>query len=264
MPWRYLVSNVWASVGQAIRSQIFKSVVTMLLVAGLATASFHWGMWVERGRPRPAPSITVDYQEPVVTERSEDMSPSTVKAGTTKPGSKARVPTTQKPTAMQKASSSGKPGASGAAKPTTEAGKAGSAKPSSTAAIMARPVTGQTLVCNEWVYSPSFGDWRFHSGLDLGAEKGTPVKAVLDGTVISIKDDPAYGRTVQIDHGGGITAVYAGLEDVPVATGERVARNQVIGRIGEPGILEADMGPHLHFEVRRNGSPENPLSYLPR
>ena len=112
------------------------------------------------------------------------------------------------------------------------------------------------------VVSSSFGARRgggFHQGIDLGARKGTPVMATADGTVAFAARSSGYGRTVLIDHGGGWQTRYAHLKRIKVEAGERVVHGKVIGTVGQSGRAS---GPHLHYEVLRNGVPVDPRPYL--
>jgi len=106
---------------------------------------------------------------------------------------------------------------------------------------------------------PIYGDVRPHTGLDLSGGSGTPIRAAAAGVVVSAAELGAYGKTTVIDHGGGLATLYAHQSAITVSAGERVAGGQVIGRVGSTG---ASTGPHLHFEVRRDGTPVNPGSYL--
>jgi murein DD-endopeptidase MepM/ murein hydrolase activator NlpD len=109
-------------------------------------------------------------------------------------------------------------------------------------------------------YDPDCPTRHFHSGIDLAVAAGTPVHATLAGTCQVIDDATGYGLHVIIDHGQGLSSLYAHLETVAVITGEHVAAGQVIGRVGSTGN---STGPHLHFEVRVDGVPQNPQLYLP-
>ncbi len=100
---------------------------------------------------------------------------------------------------------------------------------------------------------------RLHAGIDFGGGYGAPVYAAAEGTVISASTLGGYGNTIIIDHGSGMSTVYAHLSRIHVSSGSRVRRGQKIGAIGSTGL---STGPHLHFEIRRNGKAVNPASYL--
>src|SRR3989304_169867 len=108
-------------------------------------------------------------------------------------------------------------------------------------------------------YHPIFGYNRFHSGLDIVAGYGTLVKAADGGQVIQAGYFGGYGYSIMLYHGGGFATWYAHLSSINVAMGQMVQRGQVIGLVGSTGL---STGPHLHFEVRINGAPQNPYSYL--
>jgi len=110
-----------------------------------------------------------------------------------------------------------------------------------------------------WRIHPILGYKRFHSGIDLVASSGTPVKSADGGEVISAVYDGGYGYSILVYHGGGVATFYAHLSRVLVSTGQRVEKGQVIGNVGSTGWAT---GPHLHFEVRINGAAQNPLEYL--
>lgn len=120
--------------------------------------------------------------------------------------------------------------------------------------------------CNGPITSP-FGDRmhpilgyvRFHAGLDFGADYGSPIFAANSGTVILSGWHGGYGQAVLIDHGGGVTTLYGHASDLYVSEGDRVQRGQAIASIGTSGL---STGPHLHFEVRANGDPVNPVNYF--
>lgn len=101
---------------------------------------------------------------------------------------------------------------------------------------------------------------RYHEGIDIGVGTGTSVRASRSGRVTEAGWDGGYGKMVMISHGGGLSTVYAHLSEVDVSVGEQVDQGQVIGLSGNTGN---STGPHLHFEVRVNGTQKNPLSYLP-
>ena len=108
-------------------------------------------------------------------------------------------------------------------------------------------------------YHPIFGYNRFHSGIDIVASYGTPVKAADGGQVVQAGYFGGYGYSVMLYHGGGFTTWYAHLSSINVSMGQSVQRGQVIGLVGSTGWTT---GPHLHFEVRINGAAQDPRAYL--
>lgn len=99
----------------------------------------------------------------------------------------------------------------------------------------------------------------FHSGVDISAPMGTPVKATADGVVIFAEYSGAYGRTVVVDHGRGVHTYYAHLSQFRVIAGQEVRAGEIVGLSGASGRVTS---PHLHYEVRLGGSPVNPYPYL--
>jgi len=244
----------------ATRSETVRSIATIILVAGLATASFYMGMWIERGRvSAPESQVVERATEPPVTERSENAP----KTETAKPN--------PVPAPVPKDVAPAPPKMGAATKSTTGTGTGTAAQAAQTVGssaaerpVMAVPVLGEKVFGYDWMYSPSFGDWRFHTGLDIRSDAGTPVKATLNGTVLSVKQDPTNGLTVVLDHGAGLVTLYGGLDGVCVEEGAKVVKSQIIGFVGEPPLVEADLGSHLHFEVRKDGKPEDPAAYFPK
>ncbi|HEX6680748.1 MAG TPA: peptidoglycan DD-metalloendopeptidase family protein [Gaiellaceae bacterium] len=110
------------------------------------------------------------------------------------------------------------------------------------------------------VVSPFGMRWgRMHTGIDIGVSYGTPIHAAASGQVIYAGWMDGYGNLVFIDHGRGISTGYAHQSSIAVSNGQSVTQGQVIGYVGCTGHC---FGPHLHFEVRVNGSPVDPLGYL--
>jgi murein DD-endopeptidase MepM/ murein hydrolase activator NlpD len=107
-------------------------------------------------------------------------------------------------------------------------------------------------------YGPRWGS--MHTGIDIDGTTGQPVVASKGGTVVMAAPYSGYGNAVVVDHGGGIQTLYAHLSSFGVSNGQTVSQGQVVGNVGCTGSCTGD---HLHFEVRVNGSPVDPLNYLP-
>jgi murein DD-endopeptidase MepM/ murein hydrolase activator NlpD len=106
---------------------------------------------------------------------------------------------------------------------------------------------------------PFNGEGAFHSGIDIDAPYGTPVRAAADGDVAGASTVSGYGREVVLDHGHELSTVYGHLSAIAVLPGQHVTRGQVIGYVGQSGRAT---GPHLHYEVRVHNVPVNPHKYL--
>lgn len=100
---------------------------------------------------------------------------------------------------------------------------------------------------------------RMHNGIDIGAASGTPIRAAAAGRVMTASSMRGYGNTVVLDHGGGMSTLYAHCSRLKVRAGQTVKQGEVIALVGSTGL---STGPHLHFEVRINGRPVNPRNYL--
>jgi murein DD-endopeptidase MepM/ murein hydrolase activator NlpD len=110
------------------------------------------------------------------------------------------------------------------------------------------------------VTSPFGMRWgKLHPGIDIGVPTGTPIHAAASGTVVIAGWVSGYGNYTCIDHGGGLATCYAHQETIYVSVGQRVTQGQVIGLVDCTGYC---FGPHLHFEVRINGTPVDPMGYL--
>lgn len=108
--------------------------------------------------------------------------------------------------------------------------------------------------------SPYGRRWgRLHAGIDLAAGMGAPVRAAAEGVVLAAGSESGYGRVVRIAHADGTVTVYAHMSAALAKRGQRVEAGDLVGREGNTG---RSTGPHLHFEVRVNGTPVNPLIWL--
>lgn len=132
------------------------------------------------------------------------------------------------------------------------------ARPASAGGFV-RPVGGRVSSSFGYRVHPIFGVRKLHTGVDLAAGAGTPIVASATGRVVFAGWRGGYGRTVIVDHGGGVTTLYAHQSSLSVSQGQSVTRGQQVGRVGSTGY---STGPHLHFEVRVNGSPVDPMRYV--
>jgi murein DD-endopeptidase MepM/ murein hydrolase activator NlpD len=121
------------------------------------------------------------------------------------------------------------------------------------------PIIGRLLSNFGHREDPFRGHQAFHTGVDISAGVGTPVRVTADGVVQAAEWSGAYGRLIVVDHGNGLDTYYAHLSRVDVIPGQEVRMGQVIGATGASGRVTS---PHLHYEVRLRGSPVNPYPYL--
>lgn len=108
---------------------------------------------------------------------------------------------------------------------------------------------------------PVRGGNRFHAGIDIRSPRGAPVYAAADGAVTSTGSSGAYGLRVVVDHGAGLSSLYAHTSEILVDVGDRVRRGEPIALVGATGNAT---GPHLHFELRWGGGTVDPRTVLPR
>lgn len=162
-------------------------------------------------------------------------------------------------------------------KKTTEPSKSGDSKKSSsgtdkgaagnTSKSFAMPVFGDIsfeYAQDKLVYSKTLDEWRSHSGIDIKAARGTPVKVVADGVVTEIKNDPRLGVTIIVEHSDGLKTVYANLANGDMVTpNQKIKQGEVIGSVGNTAVFESAEPAHLHFEVLKNNKNVNPSDYLP-
>jgi murein DD-endopeptidase MepM/ murein hydrolase activator NlpD len=107
--------------------------------------------------------------------------------------------------------------------------------------------------------SPFSGILKFHEGIDIAAQTGTPIVAPADGLVVKAGFSTGYGNMVEVSHGYDIKTVFAHNSRLNVKAGQRIKRGDIIAYVGDTG---SSTGPHLHYEVRLNGLPVNPIKYM--
>jgi murein DD-endopeptidase MepM/ murein hydrolase activator NlpD len=125
--------------------------------------------------------------------------------------------------------------------------------------VLGWPVNGEVTSGFGYRMHPIFHVRKMHTGVDISAGMGTPIKAAAAGTVIFAGWRGGYGQAVIISHGNGLATLYAHQSKLLVSVGDKVKRGEVIGKVGSTGY---STGPHLHFEVRVNGNPVDPMGYL--
>ena len=123
--------------------------------------------------------------------------------------------------------------------------------------FMGMPVAGRVTSTFGYRMHPLLGFMRMHKGMDIGAPYGSPIYAAIDGIVSFAGRSGGYGNFVKLSHASGYASGYGHMSRIAVAPGTRVARGQVIGYVGSTGM---STGPHLHWEVWKNGVPVNPRS----
>ena len=174
---------------------------------------------------------------------------------------------TAKPSAAPPATATPRP----AATPKPSATPAATPKPAATPAAAPTsylwPVQGEVITdytVDALAYDPTMADWRTHTGVDIAASAGTEVRSVASGTVSDVSSDVMMGTTVVVDHGGGVTSVYANLASVPtVEVGDAVSTGDILGSVGNTAIAESALASHLHFAMALDGAAVDPGEYLP-
>ena len=114
------------------------------------------------------------------------------------------------------------------------------------------------------VFSPTLGEWRVHTGIDISAPEGSEVRAIAEGKVTKVFNHPMHGKTIEITHKGDIVSVYSNLADkgIAVKEGDTVKAGTKLGVVGDTTVKELADEPHLHFEIRFKGASVNPLNYI--
>lgn len=123
------------------------------------------------------------------------------------------------------------------------------------------PVAGWISSSFGYRRHPYDGSYRLHAGVDISAEPGTPVRAPAHGLVIYSGYREGYGKCVVVDHGYGIRTLFGHLSKIFVTAGARVKRGELLSEVGSTGT---STGPHLHYEIRKNGVPVNPATFFSR
>lgn len=138
-------------------------------------------------------------------------------------------------------------------------------KPKKQSFIM--PVDGEISLeyaMDKLVYSKTLEEWRAHQGIDIAADRGTPVKVVADGVVCDVRNDQFYGISIVIDHENGLKTLYRNLAaDDVVIVNQKVKQGEIIGSIGNTAMDESAEQSHLHFEVLKDDVNQEPNGYLP-
>lgn len=124
---------------------------------------------------------------------------------------------------------------------------------------LSMPVSGRVSSGFGYRTHPILKERRLHTGIDFAAAAGTPIRAAADGVVITSTYLRGYGNAIVIDHGGSVATLYAHCSVLLIQSGASVKRGQVIAKVGSTGL---STGPHLHFEVRINGTPVDPRGRL--
>ncbi|NLG79747.1 MAG: M23 family metallopeptidase [Firmicutes bacterium] len=124
---------------------------------------------------------------------------------------------------------------------------------------MLMPVQGRIISEFGWRRHPVFADWRYHTGIDIAAAEGIPVRAALSGKVVEVKNDRQLGLYVVLEHEGGLRTKYGHLESSSVFPGDQLIQGQSIGRAGSSGVTS---GCYLHFEVIHEGKAQDPRDFL--
>ncbi len=122
-----------------------------------------------------------------------------------------------------------------------------------------KPVEGTVSSGFGYREHPIKGEERFHYGIDLAANKGTPIQCFADGTVAAVGESSSYGKYCIVDHQGGYETLYAHCSKISVSSGTEITKGEKLGEVGDTGIAT---GAHLHFELHHKGVYLNPIYYV--
>ena len=123
------------------------------------------------------------------------------------------------------------------------------------------PITGRLMDGFGHRLDPFSGEGAMHTGVDISAPMGTPIKSTADGIVMFANWNSGYGRCVIVDHGNGYQTLYGHLSHIDVIDGQEIRQGELVGRVGSTGH---STGSHLHYEVRMHSTPINPYRFLSR
>ena len=132
--------------------------------------------------------------------------------------------------------------------------------------LMEWPVSGQVVIdynMDNTVYFPTLNVYKTSPAIAISAEAGTPVMAVANGQILSITENEETGTTVTVDMGNGYQAIYGQLKDIPFQAEEYVSAGAVLGYVNEPTKYYTKEGANLYFALQKDGTPLDPLQYLP-
>ncbi|MBM7615137.1 M23 family metallopeptidase [Alkaliphilus hydrothermalis] len=133
--------------------------------------------------------------------------------------------------------------------------------------VMMMPVMGELgleYADDHLVYHKTLDQWSTHRGIDIHAEEGTPVRAVMEGEVLEVINDTVMGITITLEHENEVLTRYSNLStDAMVQVGDMVTKGQIISGVGTTASVKAEEGPLLHFQVIKDGKVVNPMTYLP-
>ena len=134
-----------------------------------------------------------------------------------------------------------------------------------TFALPAEGILGKDHDPTVQVFSNTLGEWRVHLGIDIMTEASAPVYAAAAGKITAVSDDPLWGKCVTVEHEGDAISIYRNLADTlpdGIKVGSKVSEGDLIGAVGDGGVLELADEPHLHFELKVKGADVDPLEYF--